>query len=170
VSVVTLPDPSLPSAAPRLSDQERSQRLDAEVDRYVRAGFRVVSRTPTAAQLVKPKTFNMGCALLGFLFLLAGLVLYLLYYVSKRDASVYLTVDEFGIIHRQAFGDVPNLAPRAPEAGRQARGEGPLFGAEGPSRQGAVRTGDNRLACAGCGYENSSTRTTCKRCRSPLLM
>ena len=39
---MTLPDPALPPAAPRLSDAERSQRLDVEVDRYVRAGFHVV--------------------------------------------------------------------------------------------------------------------------------
>lgn len=63
-------DDDLGSAAPnvqpeRLDDAERSRRLDEEIDRHVRLGFRVVSRSPTTAQLVKPKTFNMGCALLG---------------------------------------------------------------------------------------------------------
>jgi hypothetical protein len=63
-------DDDLGSASPnvqpeRLDDAERSRRLDQDIDRYVRLGFRVVSRSPTTAQLVKPKTFNMGCALLG---------------------------------------------------------------------------------------------------------
>jgi hypothetical protein len=139
----------------RLTDAERSQRLEAEIDRYVRAGFRVVARTPTTAQLVKPKTFNMGCALLGFLFLLAGLVLYLLYYVSKRDSSVYLSVDEFGVVHRQVSGDVPKLSP--------------MYAAGGQAMAPAMRTGDTRLECANCGYENSPSRQSCKRCRRPLL-
>jgi hypothetical protein len=139
----------------RLSEAERSQRLDQEVDRYVRAGFRVVSRTPTTAQLVRPKTFNMGCAILGFLFLLAGLLLYLLYYVSKRDSTVYLTVDELGVVSRQTFGDVPNF--------------GPLFTADGQPASRAVQVGYDRLQCPNCGYENSRSRQSCKQCRTVLL-
>src|SRR6185437_8101191 len=64
--------------------------LQAEIDRYVRQGYRVVSQTDTAAQLVKPKTFSFFWAVVGFL------VLYVLYYLSKHDRVVYLTVDATG--------------------------------------------------------------------------
>lgn len=40
---------------------ERSAPLDAEIDRYLAVGYRVVSRTATEAQLVRPKQF--GCLL-----------------------------------------------------------------------------------------------------------
>jgi len=98
----------------------------------------------------------MGCALLGFLFLLAGLVLYLLYYVSKRDSSVYLTVDEYGVVQGQAFGDVPRFAPMGSAAGA-------------PSGQRVVLISPDRLVCPACGYDNSPTRHSCKRCHSVLI-
>lgn len=58
---------------------------------YVRQGFRVVSQTESSAQLVKPKVFSFVWALLWFLLLGVGLVVYLLYYAAKKDKTVYLT-------------------------------------------------------------------------------
>ena len=70
----------------RLSIEERSEILGREINRYVRQGYRVVSRTDTTAQLVKPKEFSLFWAIIGFLFL------YLLYYLSKKDETLYLEV------------------------------------------------------------------------------
>jgi hypothetical protein len=78
-----------------------------------------------------------------------------IYYASKRDSTVYLTVDELGIIQRQAFGDVPNF-----EA---------TFTAHGEPRPRAIMSGNDRRLCPACGYANSPSRQSCKRCRTPLL-
>ena len=95
-----------PPGSSQLSDADRGALLDAEIDRYIARGYFVASRTTTAVQLVKPKAFNLGCALLGFLFLFAGLLLYVLLNVAERDTRLYLSVDEHGVIHRQSFGEL----------------------------------------------------------------
>lgn len=87
-----------------LTEGERAARLDVEIQRYVARGYRLVSRTPTTAQLVKPKEFNVGCAVLGLLFLVIGLFLYLLIYLGEKDLTAYLTVDELGTIQAQGNG------------------------------------------------------------------
>lgn len=81
-----------------LSETERSAILDAEVYRYIVAGYRLTARSPTTAQLVKPKSFDSGCAIFGLLFLLVGLLIYLLMYLAERDKAVYLSVDDTGVI------------------------------------------------------------------------
>jgi hypothetical protein len=79
----------------------REAALDREVSKYVRSGYRVVSRTATTAQLVKPKRFNFLIAFIGFMFIVAGLILYVLYYMAQRDQTIYLTVDEAGKVRKQ---------------------------------------------------------------------
>lgn len=79
-----------------LSTEERSAILDREVSKYVKRGFRVISRTNTTAQLVKPKKFSFLWAVLWFLLFGVGLLIYLFYYVSKKDETVYLEVDQQG--------------------------------------------------------------------------
>ncbi len=84
-----------------LSEQDRAAILDREVEKYVRKGYRVTSRTPTTAQLVKPKVFSRLWAFLWFLVFGVGLIVYLLWYAAKRDKTVYLTADEQGRVHRR---------------------------------------------------------------------
>lgn len=79
----------------------RESLLDQEIQGYVRRGYRVVGRTPTTAQLVKPKQFSLLLALLGLLFVVVGLVVYLLIYLTMHDIQVYLEVDAKGKIHRR---------------------------------------------------------------------
>jgi hypothetical protein len=71
----------------------RSQVLQGEIARYIRGGYRVVSETSYSAQLVKPKKF--GCFVFAVLLLL-GLVpglIYAGYYASKKDHTLYISVD-----------------------------------------------------------------------------
>lgn len=88
-----------------LPDEQRRAILDREVDKYVRKGFRVISRTDTTAQLVKPKSFNRILLLIFGLFSLVGvgipfLLGYIIgYAVLVKDQSAYLTVDERGHVH-----------------------------------------------------------------------
>lgn len=94
---------------------DRDAVLQAEIDRYVRRGYRVVSQTPRTAQLVRPKRF----ALLPFLvaagvfvvllltavatasYVWAGVGLIpLVLYARRGDKAAYLRVDEDGRVRR----------------------------------------------------------------------
>lgn len=83
-----------------LSIEERRVILDRQVKRYIKRGFRVVSRTDTTAQLVQPKKFSFLWALLWFLAFGVGLIVYLLYYAGKKEQTVYLEIDEKGHVKR----------------------------------------------------------------------
>ena len=84
----------------KLPIDERRAILDQEIKRFVKKGFRVISRTDTTAQLVKPKKFSFFWAFMWFLLVGIGLIVYLLYYAGKKDDTIYLEVDEFGRIKR----------------------------------------------------------------------
>ena len=83
-----------------LSVQERSNILDDQVRNYVQGGYRVESRTPTTAQLVRPKKFSFLWALLWFLLFGIGILVYVAYYLAKSDQTVYLEVDDEGKVRK----------------------------------------------------------------------
>jgi len=90
-----------PPAPPlTLTLEARTAILDREVARYVKRGFRLVTRTPTTAQLLKPKHFSFLWATLWFCCLGIGLLFYLFYYWSRRDQTIYLEVDPTGRIRK----------------------------------------------------------------------
>jgi hypothetical protein len=97
--------PSVISAAVsnELTEQDRAAILDKRIPKYVSQGFYVSARTPTTAQLVKPKRLSCFWVLFWLLFtpITLGLtfILYLLYYLTKKDEMVYLTVDTQGVVH-----------------------------------------------------------------------
>ena len=72
--------------------------LQAHIDWLVRKGFRVLSQTGSAAQLVRPKVFEFGWALLWFLLIAFGVLVYIFYYLSKKDETVYLSVQPDGSV------------------------------------------------------------------------
>lgn len=61
-----------------LSQGERTEILQREINKYVRKGFRVVSQTESTAQLAKPNKFSLLWALLWFLLFGIGLIIYLI--------------------------------------------------------------------------------------------
>jgi hypothetical protein len=70
------------------------------------------SRTDTTAHLVKPKKFSFLLAALGLLFWGIGLLLYLLYYWSKKDQSVFIQVDPQGrLVDSSAKTVLPQQTP-----------------------------------------------------------
>jgi hypothetical protein len=81
-----------------ISEAERSRILDEEIGEYMREGFFVRQRTASTAQLVRPKKFSFIWALVWFLMLGVGLVVYLLYYAAKQDEGRYVEVDEYGTV------------------------------------------------------------------------
>lgn len=70
--------------------------LAGEVAYYSRRGYRVVSQTPAGVHLIRPKRFSFWWAFLWLLFFGFGLIVYLLYYASKRDESIYLRIRRDG--------------------------------------------------------------------------
>ncbi len=82
--------------------ETRRAALQARINQYLSQGYRVVSQTDTTAQLVRPKKFSCLIAVLALLVLVIGLLIYLFYYMGKKDDSVYLTVDDYGrVIERR---------------------------------------------------------------------
>ncbi|HET6447303.1 MAG TPA: hypothetical protein VFI27_22300 [candidate division Zixibacteria bacterium] len=83
-----------------LSIAERSRILDAEVKRYQKDGYSLVARTETTAQLSKEHEFSC-CLAVILTFLIIGIILYLLYYLTaKKESLLFLEVNEYGQIKR----------------------------------------------------------------------
>jgi uncharacterized BrkB/YihY/UPF0761 family membrane protein len=72
--------------------------LDEEVSAYMRDGYFVRQRTPTSAQVVKPKRFSFVWAFLWLLVFGVGIIVYLIYYAAKQDEGRYVEVDEYGTV------------------------------------------------------------------------
>jgi hypothetical protein len=83
-----------------LAIEQRRDILDKEVRKYVGQGYRVVARTDTTAQLVKPKKFSLFWFLVWAL-LIVGWIFYVAWYLAKRDETVYLEVAPDGKIKRR---------------------------------------------------------------------
>ena len=66
----------------------------------MQGGYRVESRTPTTAQLVRPKKVSFLWALLWFLLFGIGILVYVAYYLAKSDQTVYLEVDDEGKVRK----------------------------------------------------------------------
>lgn len=66
----------------------------------MRRGYRVESRIPTAAQLLRPKKFSFLWALLWFLLFGIGILIYVAYYLAKSDQTMYLEVDDAGKVRK----------------------------------------------------------------------
>lgn len=56
----------------------------------------MVSQTDTTAQMVKPKRFSAVVAILSFFLFGIGLLVYIFYYMAKRDSLLFVQVDDFG--------------------------------------------------------------------------
>lgn len=119
--------------------RDASALLDEEIARYVRAGYRVQDRSTTSAQLLRPKDFSAGWAILWFLLCGVGVLVYVFYYMGKSDSVVYLAVDEDGEVE-------VHLNQRRVTTANSLSG----------------------WACRKCGYTNRHQRPQCKSCRTPF--
>ncbi len=77
-----------------LTLEERKSILEKQISILSQRGYRVTSRTDTTATLVKPKEFSFIWALLWFLVFGIGILIYIFYYMSKKDHVIYLNIDE----------------------------------------------------------------------------
>lgn len=85
----------------RLPLEARKRILERQIAWWSGRGYRVVSRTDTTAQLTRPKQFSCLWATLWFLLFGIGLLVYVFYYMSKRDDVVYIEVDDWGKVRRR---------------------------------------------------------------------
>jgi len=69
------------------SNQAALQRMIA---RYTRYGYRLDSETETSASMVRPKKFSFLPALLWFLVFGVGVFVYIFWYMSRSDDTLYL--------------------------------------------------------------------------------
>jgi uncharacterized BrkB/YihY/UPF0761 family membrane protein len=79
-----------------LTIAQRSYVLEEEIHRFVARGYRVVSKTDVTAHLVKARRFSILWAFLSFLVLAVGLLVYLVYYITKGEDTLFLEVDPYG--------------------------------------------------------------------------
>jgi hypothetical protein len=77
-----------------LSEEERQARLAARVRAMTQAGWVVVQQTPSTAQLIRPKQFSAFWAIAWFLLCGVGVLVYVFYYMGKKDGTAYLTSDD----------------------------------------------------------------------------
>lgn len=74
-------------------DEKTQKKLQKEIIKYTRRGYIITSQTETSVQMVRPKKFGFLPALLWFLLLGVGILVYIFYYMSKKDLTVYIYVD-----------------------------------------------------------------------------
>lgn len=67
--------------------------LKAQVRYLISTGYLVINQTSTTAQLNRQKSFSCLFATLSFFFFGIGFFIYLFYYLSKRDDSIYLDTE-----------------------------------------------------------------------------
>lgn len=77
---------------------DRQAVIEVIVEYLVRRGFRVYAQTEHSAQLVRPKEFSFLLALLLLLLYVFPLAIYLLYFFAQKDETLYLVVDEQGLL------------------------------------------------------------------------
>ena len=71
-----------------------SELLSAEIARRTGQGWLLVSQTDSEAQMRKPKQFSFVWAFIWFLLLVFGLLIYIIYYMAKKDELVYIRVQD----------------------------------------------------------------------------
>lgn len=76
-----------------LTLDERKSILEKQISILSQRGYSVTSRTDTTATLVKPKEFSFVWAVLWFLVFGIGILIYIFYYMSKKD-GYYEIIDE----------------------------------------------------------------------------
>jgi hypothetical protein len=81
--------------------------LRDRITHWTALGYRVVSETPTSAQLVRPKRFNAAE--------FVAMPLYALEYLGQREQQVYLSMDTNGAIAETGSGTQVSRYRRAQE-------------------------------------------------------
>lgn len=111
-------EPERAGAPAVVSLAQRTATLNRAIAHFTAQGFRIVSKSETSAQLMRPKQFSWLAAILSFLLLGIGFLIYLAYYLGKKDESIFLEVAPDGTILKDghAFSIVAQASPVKPPA------------------------------------------------------
>jgi cell division septal protein FtsQ len=83
----------MPQTNPRWLIQKAPGDLKAQVRIAVELGYHVVSQTASSAQLMRKKQFSCLIATLSLFVFGIGFLIYLFYFLSKKDDLIYLDAD-----------------------------------------------------------------------------
>lgn len=120
-----------PAIEPRtLSIDERRAKLQRSINWYSALGYRITTQLDTSAQMVRPKQFSCAIASLTFFCFGIGVLFYLFAYMAMSDSTVYIDVDEDGIVTYN--GRVPAVPREGVPPGRS------LFTEIGETLQGST--------------------------------
>lgn len=103
-----------------------SKALEQALNEQIANGYRLVNRGPDTLAMVKPKSFSFLAFLLLLLFGIVPGILYVGWYASKRDSTVFLAQNADGSLTYSFDRPIPstgmaaNTAPGAPVAARPA--------------------------------------------------
>lgn len=107
------------------------QDLETMTMSYLAQGYSVANKTPMQVTLIKRKEFSAFWAVIGFIFCLLPLVIYLIVYALESDQMVTITVT--GVQPTQATGQLALSQPLAPLAPSQPLSSSGVFGASAPA-------------------------------------
>jgi uncharacterized membrane protein YukC len=68
------------------------QEMEQTIASYIAQGYAVVHKTKTSATMFKKKEFSILWAVVGFLFCLLPLLIYIIYYATQSDQMVEIIV------------------------------------------------------------------------------
>jgi hypothetical protein len=74
-------------------DLSNNEKLNLISKLYLELGYAIDVKTNNQLQMIRKKTFSFLWAFLWFLLLGFGLIVYLLYYMSKKDDLITITLD-----------------------------------------------------------------------------
>src|SRR5690349_2151445 len=87
---MTTPTPITP---PPMNAETREAILQRDINHYLAQGYQVVSQTGHTVQLRRPKKFSLFWSIFWLIFGFGiGFVVYILYYLAKRDETIYIDV------------------------------------------------------------------------------
>jgi len=84
--------------------------LDKVSALYMSEGYIVTLRTNTQLQLIRKKKFSLLWAVLWFLLWGVGLIVYIFYYISKKDEQVNITLDEEKVKNKSSIQELTELS------------------------------------------------------------
>jgi ABC-type Fe3+ transport system permease subunit len=76
------------AAARRVVQVSDQAQLESTINSYIAEGFSVQNRTPAMAVLYKKKEFSVLWAVVGFIFCVLPLLVYVIVYASQSDQYV----------------------------------------------------------------------------------
>ena len=84
--------------------------LDKVSALYMSEGYIVILRTNTQLQLIRKKKFSLLWAVLWFLLWGVGLLVYIFYYISKKDEQINITLDEEKVKNKSSIQELTELS------------------------------------------------------------